>query len=134
MATIFTRILQGEIPASFVYRDEVCACFMSINPIVPGHALVVPIEEIDHWVDMPDSLNEHIFRISRRISRAIRAGFPCDRVGLIIAGYEVNHCHVHLIPTQSMADLDFTRAALHVARDELDRNSRIIAEAMDSAL
>ena len=133
MSTVFTRIINGEIPGTFVHRDEVCVAFMSINPIADGHLLVVPIREVDHWLDLDDDEAAHLFAISRRIARALDAAFDCDRVGMIIAGYEVNHCHIHLIPTVSMADLDFRNAAQTVDRGHLEGLAARIRESIDSA-
>ena len=99
MPTIFTRIINGEIPGTFVHRDDRCVVFMSINPMARGHALVVPIDEYDHWIDMPEDLVAHLFAVSHRIGRAQKAAFDCEKVGVIIAGYEVPHTHIHLIPT-----------------------------------
>ena len=126
MPTIFTRIIEGSIPGTFVYRDDQCVVFMSINPIADGHVLVVPIEEVDHWVDLPPTLSAHLFAVSQRISLALQQAFPCERVGLIIAGYEIHHCHIHLIPTQSMADLNFANAAATVGRETLESHSALI--------
>lgn len=126
MPTIFTRIIEGSIPGTFVYRDDQCVVFMSINPIADGHVLVVPIQEVDHWVDLPPALSAHLFAVSQRISLALQNAFPCERVGLIIAGYEIDHCHIHLIPTQSMADLNFANAATTVDREILESHSALI--------
>ncbi len=120
MATIFTRIINGEIPATFVWRDDRCVAFMSINPMATGHVLVVPIDEIDHWVDAPADLTAHLFEVTRQIGVAQRAAFGCDRVGVIIAGYEVPHMHIHVIPTVSMGQLSFANAAAHVDQVELE--------------
>lgn len=128
MTTIFTRIIRGEIPGTFVHRDDRCVAFMSINPLTDGHLLVVPIDEYDHWIDMPADLNAHVFDVARTLSRAMHRAFACDRVGLIIAGFEVNHCHLHLIPTKSMQDLDFANAATSVDRDALENHARRIKE------
>ena len=119
MPTLFTRILNGDIPGTFVYRDDQCAAFMSINPLGDGHVLVIPVEEVDHWVDLSPSLSQHLFTISHRISAALQRAFPCERVGLIIAGYEVNHCHIHLIPTQNIGQFNFANAASSVPRETL---------------
>src|SRR5918994_4604493 len=105
MATIFTRIIDADIPGTFVWRDEQCVAFMSINPMATGHVLVVPIEEIDHWIDAPEALSAHVFDVTRRIGVAQQAAFGCDRVGVLIAGYEVPHMHVHVIPTTNMGQL-----------------------------
>jgi histidine triad (HIT) family protein len=120
VATIFTRIINGEIPGTFVHRDERCVAFLSINPITTGHALVVPVAEVDHWIDLDDELSAHLFAVAQRIGRAQQAAFDCDRVGLIIAGFEVPHAHIHVIPTRSMADLSFANAAVSVESHELE--------------
>ncbi len=120
MPTIFTRIIDGQIPGTFVLRDARCAVFMSINPLARGHALVVPIEEIDEWIDAPQDLNDHLFAVAYRVGRAQRAAFGCARVGLIIAGYEVPHAHIHVIPTNSMHELSFANAASTVDRDDIE--------------
>lgn len=120
MATIFTRIIAGDIPGTFVHRDDLCVAFMSINPLATGHTLVVPIEEVDHWVDMSPELSAHIFGVAHRIARAQQQAFACERVGMIIAGYEVPHTHLHLVPTRSMSQLDFANAAGTVSRDDLE--------------
>jgi histidine triad (HIT) family protein len=120
MATIFSRIIAGDIPGTFVHRDEHCVAFLSINPLAHGHTLVVPIAEIDHWVDMPAELAAHVFAVSHRIGRAQQAAFGCERVGVIIAGYEVPHAHIHLVPTNDMSELSFANAAASVSRDDLD--------------
>ena len=110
MSTLFTRIIDGELPGRFVWRDECCVAFLSINPLQPGHTLVVPIAEVDQWTDLPAGQAEHLVRVAQVIGRAQVEVFRPARVGLVIAGYEVPHCHVHVIPTWSMADLDFANA------------------------
>jgi diadenosine tetraphosphate (Ap4A) HIT family hydrolase len=131
MATIFTRIIDGDIPGTFVWRDDRCVVFMSINPMAVGHALVVPIEEIDHWVDASPELAAHLFAVSHRIAAAQKAAFECDKVGLIIAGYEVPHAHIHLIPTTNMGQLSFANAAASVAREDLEAAAAAIRAALD---
>jgi diadenosine tetraphosphate (Ap4A) HIT family hydrolase len=130
MTTIFTRIIEGQIPGTFVYRDSLCVAFLSINPLAAGHVLVVPIEEVDHWIDMSPELAAHMFAVSHRISRAISDAFPCTRVGLIIAGYEINHCHIHLIPTNTMEQLNFANAAPNIDRDTLESHAELLIQAL----
>jgi histidine triad (HIT) family protein len=130
MSTIFSRIINGEIPGFFVHRDEHCVAFLSINPLAHGHTLVVPIAEIDHWVDLPADLVAHLFDVSYRIGRAQQEAFQCARVGLIIAGYEVPHAHVHLIPTEHMGHLNFANAATHVDRTEMEDAAHAIRVAL----
>jgi len=131
MTTIFSRIIAGEIPATFVHRDDQCVAFMSINPLARGHALVVPIEEVDHWIDAPGDLLTHLFEIAHRIGRAQHQAFDCVRVGVIIAGYEVPHAHIHVIPTENMGQLSFENAASSVDLQELESAAAAIRAAMD---
>jgi diadenosine tetraphosphate (Ap4A) HIT family hydrolase len=119
MATIFTRIIEGELPGHFVHRDEHAVVFLSINPIAPGHALVVPRAEVDHWLDLPVELNAHLLALAQRVGHAQMAVLTPARIGLIVAGFEVPHVHVHVIPTRSMADLNFANAAASVDHAEL---------------
>lgn len=128
MPTLFTRILRGELPGSFVWRDELAAAFLTINPIRPGHTLVVPVEEVDHWLDCPGPLRDHLFGVAQTIGTALQAVYRPVRVGLMIAGLEVPHLHLHLVPVRALADLDFARA-VPADRHTLDAEaSRIRAE------
>ncbi len=111
MASIFTRIIDGEIPGEFVWRDDRCVAFLSINPLHEGHALVVPREEVDHWVDLDDDLAAHLFVVARKIGKAQDALWNPLRVGLMIVGEEVPHVHLHVVPIDRVADLDFANAA-----------------------
>ncbi len=111
MPTLFTRIIEGQIPGTFVWRDDQCVAFLSINPLASGHTLVVPIQEVDHWVDAPPELNAHLFDVAQTIGQALQRAFPeCERVGVIVAGYEIPHLHVHVIPTSSMGQFSFANA------------------------
>lgn len=120
MPTIFTHIIEGRIPGTFVWRDERCVAFMSINPMATGHTLVVPIAEVDHWVDGDPDLIAHLFEVTRIIGVAQKEAFGCERVGVILAGYEVPHTHVHVIPTNDMRELSFANAAASVDRADLE--------------
>ncbi|MEA3184393.1 MAG: histidine triad family protein [Ilumatobacteraceae bacterium] len=131
MTTIFSRIIAGEIPATFVHRDDRCVVFMSINPLARGHVLVVPIEEVDHWIDASPDLVNHLFGVAHRVGLAQRQAFGCTRVGLIVAGYEVPHTHIHVIPTTDMAQLAFENAAASVDRDDLEAAADAIREWLD---
>lgn len=126
MSTVFTKIIDGEIPGTFVWRDDRCVAFMSINPMATGHVLVVPIEEVDHWMDASPELTAHLFSVTRTIGLAQRDAFGCERVGVIVAGYEVPHTHVHVIPTNDMSELSFANAAASVDRDELEAAAEAI--------
>ena len=134
MATVFTMIIQGDLPGRFVWRDERCVAFLTINPTQRGHTLVVPIEEVDHWLDLDPELNSHLMRIAQRVGRAQQQAFSPERVGLLIAGLEVPHVHVHVIPmVRGMADLDFRNAIADPDPDELDdAQSQIVAALRDA--
>jgi histidine triad (HIT) family protein len=110
MPTIFTRILEGELPGRFVWRDEQCAAFLSINPLRPGHTLVVPRAEVDHWIDLDPDVNAHLMRVAQQIAVAQQHAFSPVRVGLMIAGLEVPHVHLHVVPIDGVHDLDFDNA------------------------
>lgn len=103
---------------------------MTINPITPGHVLLLPIKEVNHWPDMPRELTAHLFSVASLIGQAQHQAFKCRRVGLIIAGYEIPHCHIHLIPTNSMADFDFDHAAQNVETKDLQSAANLIIAAM----
>ena len=133
MPTIFTRIIDGQIPGTFIWKDDLCVVFMSINPMAFGHALVVPREEVDHWVDASPELADHLFAVTRIIGVAQRDAFGCDRVGVIIAGYEVPHTHIHVIPTTEMSQLSFANAATAIDRDLLEDSAEKIRVALRAA-
>lgn len=120
MATLFTRIIDGDIPGTFVWRDDQCVAFLSINPLRQDHTLVVPREEVDHWIDCPPELANHLFSVARQIGMALQRAFRPTRVGLMIAGLEVPHLHIHLVPMDGVHDLDFANAASSVETEELD--------------
>lgn len=126
MGTIFTRIIDGELPGTFVWRDDSAVAFMSINPLARGHVLVVPVAEVDHWIDLDPGLATHLFDLARRIGIAQSAAFGCERVGLIVAGYEVPHAHLHVVPTDSMRQLSFDNAATGFDPDDLEAAAQSI--------
>ena len=98
MATVFTRIIEGEVPARFVWRDESCVAFLNITPLAPGHTLVVPKEEVEHWIDLGPGLAAHLMSVSQAIGLAVQECFGPKKVGLAIAGLEIPHAHVHVWP------------------------------------
>jgi len=120
MATLFTRIIDGELPGRFVYRDETAVAFLTIAPICPGHTLVVPRLEVDHWVDLPDEVAAHCAVVARRVGAAQMRAFDAERIALVIAGLEVPHTHLHVLPIRSEADIDFRKADAGVDPAELD--------------
>jgi histidine triad (HIT) family protein len=110
MASIFTRIIEGELPGRFVWRDDRCVAFLTIAPTAVGHTLVVPIEEVDHWVDLPADLASHLWEVAAQVGRAQRAAFSPRRVGVLIVGDEVPHTHLHLVPMNRLSEMDLATA------------------------
>ena len=133
MPTVFTRILDGELPGHFVWRDERCAAFLSINPLQPGHTLVVPRAEVDHWIALPPADVAHLMGVAHTIARAQVAAFAPTKVGLMIAGLEVPHTHVHVVPIRGVHDLDFANAAASVPAADLAAAAERIRVALRDA-
>lgn len=132
MPSIFSRIISGELPARFVWKDRRCVAFLSIAPLRPGHTLVVPSLEVDHWLDADPELLSHLMTTAQVIGKAQMSAFHPTRIGMIIAGLEVPHLHMHVIPIRGMQDLDFANAdtkpdaammdgAAAAIREELER-------------
>jgi histidine triad (HIT) family protein len=128
--TIFTRIIDGEIPGHFVWEDDRCVAFLSINPITAGHALVVPRAEVDHWVDLDPDLAAHLMRVARNVGLAQQRAFDAPRIGLEIAGFEVPHCHLHVLPIWGEEDLHLSRSARSVEPTELAANATYLRNAL----
>jgi diadenosine tetraphosphate (Ap4A) HIT family hydrolase len=110
MPTLFTRIINGELPGRFVYTDDLVVSFLSIAPLNPGHTLVVPRAEVDQWTDADGPLLHHLMNVTQRIGSAAKRAFEAPRAGVVIAGLEVPHLHVHVFPAWSESDFDFARA------------------------
>jgi histidine triad (HIT) family protein len=110
MASVFTLIINGDLPGRFVWKDDRCVAFLSINPLAPGHTLVVPREEVDHWIDAETDLLQHLASVSGEIGAALQTAFSPAKVGMMIAGLEVPHLHIHLVPMNGVHDLDFANA------------------------
>jgi histidine triad (HIT) family protein len=118
--TIFTRIITGELPARFVHSDDRCVAFLSINPLRPGHTLVVPRVEVDHWIDLDAAEWQHLTKVARDLAAALQDAFGPARVGMMLAGLEVPHTHIHLVPIDDVHDLDFDNADPDPAAEDLD--------------
>lgn len=125
MASIFTRIIGGKLPGHFVWDDEHCVGIMTIQPFREGHVLVIPRREIVYWEDLPDALAGHLMVVAGRLARAIKQAFSAGRVGLVIAGMEVPHVHLHVMPIDGAEQFDFRGlpfadpAALAAAADKI---------------
>ncbi|WP_444930545.1 HIT family protein [Microbulbifer sp. SSSA002] len=109
MASIFTQIINGDLPGNFIWRDEKVVAILTISPIKAGHCLVIPVEEINHWDDVPEDLAAHLMLVAQKVAKGLKATYSPKRVGVMIAGIEVPHTHIHLIPVNELSDFDFSK-------------------------
>ena len=126
-------IMNGDLPGQFVWRDDRCVGILSINPLNPGHTLVIPQDEIDHWLDVPADLQAHLFDVARQVGEAQMRAFEPARVGLVIAGFEVPHTHLHVVPVNSLADMDFASAPAMASPEDLTGPAEAIRAHLTSA-
>jgi histidine triad (HIT) family protein len=110
MPSIFTRIIEGELPGRFVWRDERCVAILTISPLAPGHTMVIPVEEVPHWIDLPADLAAHMWSVSQVIGQALDQVFSPLKVGVLVVGEEVPHTHVHLVPFHDPSQMNFANA------------------------
>jgi len=118
MTTVFSRIIAGELPARFVWSDEHAVAFLSVNPVAPGHTLVVSRLEVDQWTDAPAPLTAHLMTVAHAVGAAIGAVWAPPRVGLLVAGFEVPHLHLHVIPRRPKDGLRFWLGPRHPYTDD----------------
>ncbi|HPY66833.1 MAG TPA: HIT family protein [Bacteroidales bacterium] len=118
MATIFTRIINGEIPCYKIAENERCFAFLDINPLKKGHTLVVPKQETDYIYDLDDDYLAGLFVFSKKVAGAIKAAYPCNRIGIAVLGLEVPHAHIHLVPMDSLEDINFRNPKLKLSPEE----------------
>ena len=130
MASVFTRIIAGELPGRFVWRDEHVVAFLSIAPLSPGHVLVVPVEEVDHWLDLAPELWARVSEVALHIGRAVDDAFDPPRVAQIIAGFEVPHVHVHVFPAADLDAIGFANADPSPRAEDLDDAAERIRAAL----
>lgn len=133
MSTLFTKIIDGGLPGRFVWSDDTAVGFLSINPLGPGHTLVVPRAEVDHWVDADPALVAHLTAVARAVGAAVAQVWQPPRVGLVVAGFEVPHLHLHVFPAWDMAAFDFARAAASVDAAEQDAHRDTLRAALREA-
>ncbi len=108
MASIFTKIINGEIPSYKIAENDYCYAFLDINPVQKGHCLIVPKQEVDYIFDLEDELLSEMMLFSKKVSKAIKLVVPCNRISVSVIGLEVPHAHIHLIPITNMSDIDFS--------------------------
>lgn len=126
---IFARIADGEIPSYKVAADDKHYAFLDINPMAPGHTLVIPRREVDYLFDLEPHEYAELWEFARTVAEKIKKAVPCQRVGVAVLGMEVPHAHIHLVPLQTEADMDFRKPKLQLPADEMERIAAAIAKA-----
>jgi len=130
MASIFTKIIQRDIPGHIVAEDDFCLAFLDIEPLVEGHVLVVPKKEVDYIFDLDDELLAKLNVFAKKVANGIDKAIPCQRVGVAVIGLEVPHAHIHLIPMNSMRDMNFNSPKMNFTQDELAATAEKIRTAI----
>ncbi|MGH3978529.1 MAG: HIT family protein [Pseudonocardiaceae bacterium] len=133
MPTLFSRIIEGELPGRLVWSDERCVAFLTIAPLRRGHTLVVSRQEVDQWTNAEDDLLSHLFLVCKQIGAAQCTGFEAPRAGVVIAGFEVPHLHVHVFPTWDIGDFDFNRVDRDPDPADLDAAADTLRKALRGA-
>lgn len=131
MASIFSKIAKGEIPSYKIAETENCFAFLDISPIAKGHTLVIPKQEIDYIFDVEDDLLSELNIFAKKVANAIQKAYPCPKVGIAVVGLEVPHAHIHLVPLNSVGDLDFKREKLEFSKEEFEEIANNIKSNLD---
>ena len=131
MATIFTRIVNGEIPSYKVAESDKFYAFLDINPLAQGHTLVIPKNETDYIFDIEDQEYQELFLFAKRVAAAIKKAIPCKRVGVAVLGMEVPHAHIHLVPLQTEGDMDFRKAKLSLTPETFKEIAEKISQSFE---
>lgn len=132
MASIFTKIVKGEIPSYKIAEDDHCYAFLDINPLAKGHTLVIPKEETDYLFDIESPLYEHLWTFTRKVALAVGKVMPCQRVGLAVLGLEVPHAHIHVVPINTVYDIDFKKPKLKLSEAEFKEIAEKIRDAYET--
>ena len=132
--TIFSKIIAGDIPSYKIAENDKCYAFLDIFPLVKGHTLVIPKIEVDNLFDLPHDYLSELLVFAQPIAKAIERSFHCNRCGISVVGLEVPHAHIHLVPINSMDDLNFTRGKLKLSQDELkEAQQKILSNLTNSS-
>ncbi|WP_026919058.1 HIT family protein [Gordonia shandongensis] len=133
MPSVFTHIINGDLPGRFVWKDGTAVAFLTIAPVTPGHVLVVPRKEIDHWEQIDTPTFTHVTEVAQKIGRAVKDAYDAPRMGLLVAGLEVPHLHVHVFPAYTLESFDLTKAEQDPSPESLDDAARRIRASLVSS-
>lgn len=132
MSSIFTRIINGQIPCYKIAEDDNFFAFLDISPLAKGHTLVVPKNEVDYIFDMEDELHEQFWSFAKQVAAAVKKAVPCKRIGIAVIGLEVPHAHIHLIPMNKVSDMNFANPKLKFSDEEMNDVAKSIRDAFSS--
>lgn len=127
MASIFTKIINGEIPSYKIAEDEKCYAFLDISPLAEGHTLVVPKQEVDYIFDLDDELLSHLHLFAKKVAKAMKEVIECEKIGMAVIGLDVRHTHIHLVPLKEVGDLNFAKSKLELPKERMQEIANIIA-------
>lgn len=131
MASIFTKIINGEIPSHKILEDEDYLAFLDVFPLAKGHTLVIPKKEVDYIFDLDDKILGGLHVFSKKVAKAIEKAIPCRRIGTAVLGLEVPHAHLHLIPINQLSDINFAREKIKISQEELAEIAQKIKSCLD---
>lgn len=127
MASIFTKIINGEILSYKIAEDEKCYAFLDISPLAEGHTLVVPKQEVDYIFDLDDELLTHLHLFAKKVAKAMKEVIECEKIGMAVIGLDVRHTHIHLVPLKEVGDLNFAKPKLELPKERMQEIANIIA-------
>ncbi len=128
MATIFTKIIEGEIPSYKIAEDEHFLAFLDINPLAKGHTLVIPKKEVDYLFDLDEHTYQALWLFARKVADALNRTMTCERIGVAVVGLEVPHAHIHLVPINGVYDIDFSKEKLQLSEGEFEMIAKRISD------
>lgn len=127
MASIFTKIINGEIPSYKIAEDEKCYAFLDISPLAEGHTLVVPKQEVDYIFDLDDELLTHLHLFAKKVAKAMKEVIECEKIGMAVIGLDVRHTHIHLVPLKEVGDLNFAKPKLELPKERMQEIANLIS-------
>ncbi len=127
MASIFTKIINGEIPSYKIAEDEKCYAFLDISPLAEGHTLVVPKQEVDYIFDIEDELLSDLHLFAKKVAKAMKEVIECEKIGMAVIGLDVRHTHIHLVPLKEVGDLNFARPKLELSKERMQEIANLIS-------
>ena len=127
MSSIFTKIINGEIPSYKIAEDEKCYAFLDISPLAEGHTLVVPKQEVDYIFDLDDELLTHLHLFAKKVAKAMKEVIECEKIGMAVIGLDVRHSHIHLVPLKEVGDLNFAKPKLELPKERMQEIANLIS-------